>query len=88
MKESKPIILSGHILCSTDKTLVSVNLNEELQTVFVAVIRIVNYVKNSPLKGRHFAKLCDDMEAEHIVLLYYYETHWLFHAKEFHRFLT
>jgi hypothetical protein len=35
--------------------------------VFGAVIRVVNYVKNSPLGGRHFAKLCDDMEAEQTI---------------------
>jgi hypothetical protein len=32
--------------------------------------------KNSPLRGRLFAKLCDDMEAEH-----YCETSWLSHDK-------
>jgi hypothetical protein len=38
------------------------NMSEELQTVFEAVIRVVNYVKNSPLKETLFAKLCDDTE--------------------------
>jgi hypothetical protein len=43
--------------------LASGNLSEELQTVFQAFIRVVNYIKNSPLRGRHFAKSCDDVEA-------------------------
>jgi hypothetical protein len=45
------------------------NIKEVLQTAFQDVIRVINYVKNSPLKGRHFAKLWDDMEAEHTVHL-------------------
>jgi hypothetical protein len=40
-------------------------VNEELQTVFKAVITVVNCV----LRGRLFAKLCDDMEAERTALL-------------------
>jgi hypothetical protein len=46
-------------------------MSEELQTVFEVVIRAVNYVRKSPLRGRLFTKLCDDMEAELTVLLYY-----------------
>jgi hypothetical protein len=46
------------------------NIIEELQTVFQAVIRVVNYIKNSPLSGKVFVKLCDDMAAEHTALLY------------------
>jgi len=45
-------------------------VSEELQTVFQVVIRVVNNVTNSPAGGRLFAKLRDDMEAEHIALLY------------------
>jgi hypothetical protein len=45
----------------------------ELQTVFQTVVSFVNCVENIPLRGRLFAKLCDDVEAEHTELLYYYE---------------
>jgi hypothetical protein len=40
-------------------------MNEELQIVFEAVIRVVNYVKNSSLRGRLIVLLGDNMEAEH-----------------------
>jgi len=59
-------------------------LNEELQTVFQAVIRVVNYVKKGPLK-EDFVKLCDDMEAEHMELLCYCNTRWLSRDKGLHR---
>jgi hypothetical protein len=60
-------------------------MSEVLLTVIQAVIRDVNYVKNSPLMRRHFAKSFDDTEAEHMALLHYHKTCWLFHAKVFHR---
>jgi len=60
-------------------------MSEELQTVFQLVIGVVNCVKNSPLRGRLFAKLCNDMGEEHMALLYYCETQWLSCAKVLHR---
>jgi hypothetical protein len=60
-------------------------MSEELQTVFQAVIGAVNCVKDSPLRERHFAKLCDDMEAERTALLYCCETCWLSRAKVLYR---
>jgi hypothetical protein len=56
-----------------------ISMSEELKTVFQAVVR-VNYVKKSPLTGRLFAKLCDDMETEHMAPLYYCEICWLSRA--------
>jgi hypothetical protein len=54
-------------------------MSEELQTVFQAVI--VNRVSNSLLRRRLFAKLNDDVEAEHTALLCSCETRWLSRAK-------
>jgi hypothetical protein len=69
------------------QALASRNMSEELQTVFQAVITFINYVKNGPLRGRLYAKLCDDMEAEYTALLYYCGTRWLFCAKVLHSVL-
>jgi hypothetical protein len=55
------------------------NLCEKLQTIYETVIR-VNCVRNSPMRGRLFAKLCDDTEAEHTALLSYCDTRWLYHV--------
>jgi hypothetical protein len=59
--------------------------NEELQTILQAVIGVVRCVKNSPLRGRHFANVCNDMEAEHTAFLYlsiYLLTYLLNYSKE------
>jgi len=48
-------------------------------SVFQAVFWVVNYVINSPLTGRLYSALCDDMEAEHTALLYNRETWWVSH---------
>jgi hypothetical protein len=74
------------LYASYRQALESRNMGEELQTLFQVVIRFVNYVKNCPL-GRFFAKLRDDVEAEHLALLYYCETLWLSPAKMIHRVL-
>jgi hypothetical protein len=43
--------------------LLSVNISEEMNTVFKAVIRVTVYVKTAHLE-EDTAKFCDDMEAE------------------------
>jgi hypothetical protein len=63
------------------QALLSRNMNGGLQTVFQAVVRVVNYAENCPLKGRLFAKLCNDTEAEHTALLYCCATRWLSRAQ-------
>jgi hypothetical protein len=59
-------------------------MTEEVQTIFQAVIKVGNCVKNSPLRGRFFAKLCDDMDPEHKAPLCYCEIRWLSRAKVLH----
>jgi len=73
LRKKAPHVIRTHYVLHTEP-LESINMNEELQTVFQGVTRFANSVKNSTQKGRLFAKLCDDMEAEHTALLYYYET--------------
>jgi len=56
-KERKPLVMWTCYM----PHLASRNISEELQTVFQAVITVVNYVKNGQLRGRLFAKLCYDV---------------------------
>jgi hypothetical protein len=65
--------------------LVSKNMSEELNNIFTKITKIINYIKNSPLRSRLFAKLCVDMEANYTSLLYYCEVRWLSRAKVIQR---
>lgn len=40
-------------------------MSEGLNNIFTKVIKIINYIKNSPLRARLFAKLCVDVEANY-----------------------
>ena len=51
--------LHGHIACFR-QALVSGRMNEELGNLLEDVVRVVNDLKNRPLKGRLFALLCKD----------------------------
>ena len=52
-------------------------LPESLQDVFNIAIKTVNFVKNAALNTRLFRKLCSEMNAEHLNLLYYTRVRWL-----------
>ncbi|XP_035220955.1 SCAN domain-containing protein 3-like isoform X1 [Stegodyphus dumicola] len=67
------------------QSLVSRDMGEDLPTVFEVITRVVNFIKNSSLRGRLFAKLCDDMGSEYRSLLYYCEARWLSRAKVLQR---
>lgn len=69
------------------EALVSKNMSEVLNNVLTKVKKIINYVKNSPLKVRLFTKLCEDMVANYTTLLYYCEVCWLSRAKAIQRML-
>jgi len=68
VRKKAPHIIWPHCVLHR-QALSSINMSEELQTVFQTVIRFVNYVKNIPLIGRLFAKLRDDIETEHMAPL-------------------
>ena len=67
------------------QSLVSRDMGEDLLTVFEVITRVVNFIKNSPLRGRLFAKLCDDMGSKYRSILYYCEARWLSRAKVLQR---
>jgi hypothetical protein len=45
--------------------------------VLECVVNVVSFIKSRPLKARFFKKLCEDMGAEHLSLLYYSSARWL-----------
>lgn len=40
-------------------------MGEDLLTVFEVIIKVGNFIKNSPLRESLFAKLCDEMISEY-----------------------
>ena len=48
-----------------------------MKTVLNQVVKMVNYVRQGPLKSRLFAKLCKSMESAHVSLILHTEVRWL-----------
>lgn len=86
VKMKTPEVLWTHCMHHR-AALVSKTISEELNNVFAKVTKVINYIKNSPLKARLFAKLCKDMRANYTSLLYYCEVRWLSRAKVIQRVL-
>ena len=59
------------------QALASKTLSESLQDVLNTVIKMVNFVKDVALNTRLFRKLCVEMNAEHMNLLYHTRVRWL-----------
>ena len=46
-------------------------MNPSLNNVLEIVIKVINYVKTSHVNARFFKKLCEEMETEHTLLLFF-----------------
>ena len=76
VKQKNPAIQGTH--CMIYKTvLVSKTIPKRLHEHMSVVIKVVSYVKSSPLNTRLFSKLCKDMNADHTALLYQTQVRWL-----------
>ena len=70
VKQKNPAIQGTH--CTIHKAaLVSKTIPKRLHEHMSVVIKVVNYVKSSPLNTQPFSKLCKDMDADHTALLYH-----------------
>ena len=76
VRDRSPDAVSMHCMIHR-QGLAAKTLPESLQNVLDIVIKTVNFVKNSALNTRLFRKLCSEMNAEHLNLLYYTRVRWL-----------
>ena len=76
VRSRSPHAVSMHCMLHRH-ALASKTLSQCLQDVLNTVVNMVNFVKNGALNTRLFRKLCSEMKAEHLNLLYYTRVRWL-----------
>ena len=57
--------------------MVSKTLPAAMKNKLAIIIRIANFIKSSAVNSRLFAKLCEDMDSNHINLLFHTNVQWL-----------
>jgi hypothetical protein len=80
VKQKNPSIISTHYFLHRE-ALDAKTIGDDLKLVLEKVIKMVNYIKQQPLKCRIFAQLCDSMEASHVSLILHTEVRWLSRGK-------
>jgi hypothetical protein len=53
----------------------------KFRTVLAHSVKIINFIKASPMNSRLFSLLCDDMGSEHKQFLLHFEVRWLSRGK-------
>ena len=83
-KRENSDIITTHCFLHRE-VLVGQTLRSDLKEVLNKVVKMVNYIKSTPLKSRLFAKLCKEMGANYANLLLHTEVRWLRHGKALSR---
>ncbi|XP_077975251.1 protein FAM200C-like [Styela clava] len=76
MKQRSPNAIGTHCVIHRE-TLASRTMPPTLDDKLAVVIRIVNFVKPTPVKSRLFARLCKNMDSDHEALLFHTPVRWL-----------
>ena len=84
-QKQNPNIMHTHCFIHR-KALVAQTLGTELKSTLDMGVKMVNYIKMSPLKRRLFTKLLTDMEAQHSTFIQHTEIRWRSRRKVLSRF--
>ena len=76
VKEKNSSVIGTHCIHHRE-ALASRTLPHEMKEVLDLSIEIVNYIKSGFLNSRLFKLLCQDMESEHVALLFHTNVRWL-----------
>jgi hypothetical protein len=76
IKQSAPEAVWTHCMIHRESLAIK-ELCPELKEVLNVVIKSVNYIKTQPLKSILFAQICEEMEAQYKLLLFYCNSRWL-----------
>ena len=76
VKEKAPNVVITHCVLHR-QALASKTLPKNLKEVMQVVVQTVNFIRGRALNHRLFQTFCDEIGAEHCVLLYHTEVRWL-----------
>lgn len=76
VKLKNPDVVATHCMIHRE-ALASKTLPENLKSLLIEVIRVVNHIKGSALNTRLFHQLCDKVDATHLSLIFHTQVRWL-----------
>ena len=80
VKEKNSEVITTHCFLHRE-VLVSKIIGNDLKQVLDITVNMVNFIKQRPLKSRMFARLCENMQKDHVTLLLHTEARWLSRGK-------
>jgi hypothetical protein len=85
VKEVNPDVVCTHCFLHRE-ALVAKTIGDDLKEVLETVVKMVNFIKQRPLKSRIFAKICQSMDSAHVGLILHTEVRWLSRGRVLSRF--
>ena len=80
VKEKNSEVITTHCFLHRE-VLVSKSIGNDLKQVLDITVNMVNFIKQRPLKSGMFARLCENMQKDHVTLLPHTEARWLSRGK-------
>ncbi len=76
VKEKNPEVITIHLFFHRE-VLVFKTIGDDLKQVLDKTVNMVNFIKQRSLKSRMFARLCENVQKDHVTLLLHTEARWL-----------